>query len=36
MKDAIKEILTHKTFTDDEIAFLADHVNLVIEITEEN
>lgn len=36
MKEIIREILNHKVFTDDEIAFLADHINTVIEIVEEN
>lgn len=36
MKDVIKKILDQPTFTDEEIAFLADHVSLVIEVAEEN
>lgn len=36
MKEMVKEILKQPVFTDDEIAFLADHINLVIEIVEEN
>lgn len=36
MKEIIRKILNQTTFTDEEVAFLADHVNLVIEVAEEN